>query len=266
MRYAPVVPVADAREPVLQGLERGLAVIEAFSEDEPAMTLSTVARRTGITRASARRILLSLEELGYVKSTDGRFSLSPRILRLGWSYFGSLKLWELAQPLMEELAAELEETCSATTLDLPDIVFVARAPGPRIMTMSLSVGSRLPAYATAMGRVLLAGLDDDSIERHLASTSLEALTPRTVTDPQLLLETVREARSRGWALVDEELELGLRSLSVPLRVSDGRLAGALNICAATSRISVAEMERRFLPAMQRKACAVSAAWTHAVQT
>lgn len=265
MRYDRVVSVADAREPVLQGLERGLAVIEAF-EEEPAMTLSTVARRTGITRASARRILLSLEELGYVQSSDGRFSLSPRILRLGWSYFGSLNLWERAQPLMEELATELQETCSATTLDLPEIVFVARAPGPRIMTMSLSVGNRLPAYTTAMGRVLLAGLDDDSIERYLSSTSLEALTPRTVTDPQLLLETVREARSRGFALVDEELELGLRSLSVPLRVSDGRLAGALNICAATSRISVAEMERSFLPAMQRKACAISAAWTHGPQT
>jgi IclR family transcriptional regulator, pca regulon regulatory protein len=265
VRYDASVSVADAREPVLQGLERGLAVIEAF-EEEPAMTLSAVARRTGITRASARRILLSLEELGYVESSDGRFSLSPRILRLGWSYFGSLNLWERAQPLMEELATELEETCSATTLDLPEIVFVARAPGPRIMTMSLSVGSRLPAYTTAMGRVLLAGLDDDSVERYLASISLDALTPRTVTDPQRVLEAVRAARGQGFALVDEELELGLRSLSVPLRVSDGRLAGALNICAATSRISVAQMEGRFLPAMQRKACAISAAWTHGPQT
>ena len=258
--------VANQREPVLQGLERGLAVIEAFSEDNPAMTLSAVARRTGITRATARRILLSLEELGYVQSDGGRFSLSPRVLRLGWSYFGSLNLWERAQPLMEELAAELEETCSATTLDLPEIVFVARAPGPRIMTMSLSVGSRLPAYATAMGRVLLAGLDDGSVERSLSSIPLEALTPRTVTDPERVLEAVRAARGQGWALVDEELELGLRSLSVPLRVSDGRLAGALNICAATSRISVAELERSFLPAMQRKACAISAAWTHGPQT
>jgi IclR family pca regulon transcriptional regulator len=260
------VSVTDPREPVLQGLERGLAVIEAFSEDDPTMTLSAVARRTGITRASARRILLSLEELGYVQSDDGRFSLSPRILRLGWSYFGSLNLWKLAQPLMEELAAELEETCSATTLDLPDIVFVARAPGPRIMTMSLSVGSRLPAYTTAMGRVLLSGLDDHSVEHYLSATPLEALTPRTLTDPARVLDEVRTARARGWALVDEELELGLRSLSVPLRISDGRLAGALNICAATSRISVGEMARDFLPAMHRQARAISASWTHAAQT
>jgi len=132
--------------------------------------------------------------------------------------------------------------------------------------MSLSVGNRLPAYTTAMGRVLLAGLDDDSVERYLSSTSLEALTPRTVTDPHRVFEAVRAARGQGFALVDEELELGLRSLSVPLRVSDGRLAGALNICAATSRISVAELERSFLPAMQRKACAISAAWTHGPQT
>ena len=248
---------------MLQGLERGLAVIEAFSAAEPAMTLSAVARRTGITRASARRILLSLEELGYVQSDEGRFSLSPRVLRLGWSYFGSVNMWELAEPLMEELAAELQETCSATTLDLPEIVFVARAPGPRIMTMSLAVGSRLPAFATAMGRVLLSSLDDAAVESYLASVPLAALTPRTLTDPSRVSAAVTAAREQDWALVDEELELGLRSLSVPLRGSDGRVVAALNICAATSRISVGEMKRRFLPAMRRTAASITAAWVHA---
>jgi IclR family pca regulon transcriptional regulator len=257
------VSPTGVREPVLQGLERGLAVIEAFSDAEPAMTLSAVARHTGITRATARRILLSLEELGYVQSDDGRFSLSPRVLRLGWAYFGSMNMWELAEPLMEELAAELQETCSATTLDLPDIVFVARAPGPRIMTMSLAVGSRLPAFATAMGRVLLSSLDDSAVERYLASVPLEALTPNTLTEPARVLAAVATAREQDWALVDEELELGLRSLSMPLRGSDGRVVAALNICAATSRISVAEMKRGFLPAMRRTAASITAAWVHA---
>jgi IclR family pca regulon transcriptional regulator len=244
----------------LQGLERGLAVIQAFSHEAPAMTLSEVARRTEISRATARRILLTLEALGFVRCDGRDFSLSPRVLSLGWAYLSSLNLWEIAQPFMQDLSEEVQETCSATTLDLPDIVFVARVPTRRILMMSLGVGSRLPAYATAMGRVLLAGVGDADVAAHLAATPLEPLTHRTTTDPARLRAIVSAVREQGFCLVDEELELGLRSLSVPLYGPDRRVAAALNLCAATARVSVEEMHARFLPAMLTTADHISKAW------
>jgi IclR family pca regulon transcriptional regulator len=253
--------VAGERASTLQGLERGLAVIQAFTHETPSMTLSEVARRTDISRATARRILLTLEALGFVRSDGRQFSLSPRVLSLGWAYLSSLNLWDIAQPFIADLSGEIQETCSACTLDLPDIVFVARVPSKRILMMSLGVGSRLPAYATAMGRVLLAGLPDDEVAAHLAATGLEALTYRTTTDPERLLAIIGAVREQGFALVDEELELGLRSLSVPLRTAGGRTLAALNLCAATARVSVEEMHASYLPAMQRTACAISNAWT-----
>jgi IclR family pca regulon transcriptional regulator len=246
----------------LQGLERGLAVLESFSEDAPEMTLSEVARRVDISRASARRILLTLQELGFVRSDGRRFSLSPRVLRLGWSYLASMDLWDIALPFMEDLTAEVQETCSATTLDLPDIVFVARVPSRRIMTMSLGTGSRLPAYATAMGRVLLAGLKDDEVARYLDATDLVALTDATLTDPDAILAAVQDVRTAGHAIVDEELERGLRSLSMPLKAKDGRTVAALNLCGATSLVTVEEMRERFLPAMTQTARAISATWSN----
>jgi IclR family pca regulon transcriptional regulator len=245
----------------LQGLERGLAVIQAFTHETPSMTLSEVARRTDISRATARRILHTLEALGFVRSDGRQFALSPRVLSLGWAYLSSLNLWEIARPFMQDLSSEVQETCSACTLDLPDIVFVARVPSKRILMMSLGVGSRLPAYATAMGRVLLATLPDDELAAHLSAAALEPLTHRTTTDPERLLAIVDAVREQGFALVDEELELGLRSLSVPLKTMDGRTLAALNLCAATARVSVEEMHTRHLPAMHRTACAISNAWT-----
>ena len=253
--------MAAAAGETLQGLERGLAVIQSFSHEAPAMTLSEVARRTDISRATARRILLTLEALGFVRSDGREFSLSPRVLSLGWAYLSSLDLWEVARPFMQDLSAATQETCSACTLDLPDIVFVARVPAPRrILMMSLGVGSRLPAFAAAMGRVLLAGLPDAKVAAHLASTRLEALTHRTVTDPRRLRALVATVREQGHSLVDEELELGLRSLSVPLRAPDGRPVAALNLCAAAARVSVAEMEVRYLPAMRATADTISTTW------
>ncbi len=238
----------------LQGLERGLSVIQSFSHEAPAMTLSEVARRTDMSRATARRILLTLETLGFVRSDGRDFSLSPRVLSLGWSYLSSLSLWEVAQPFMEDLSAEMQETCSACTLDLPDIVFVARVPSRRILMMSLGVGSRLPAYATAMGRVLLAGLPDEAVAAHLAATDLVPLTHRTVADAQALAAIVAGVREQGYCLVDEELELGLRSLSVPIP------GAALNLCAAAARVSVEEMHERFLPPMLATAAQISQVW------
>jgi IclR family pca regulon transcriptional regulator len=214
-------PVAQ-RKQFLQSLERGMAVIQVFSREHPALTLSEVARLTGITRATARRILLTLEELGHVRSDGRLFSLTPRVLSLGWAYLSSLNLWEIAQPLMEDLVEETHESCSAATLDLPDIVYVARVPTRRIMTIALGVGTRLPAHATSMGRVLLADLPASELDPFLASTKLERFTDLTITDPDELRSTLAEVREQGWAMVDEELEVGLRSVAAPIRSADGR--------------------------------------------
>jgi IclR family pca regulon transcriptional regulator len=211
----------------LQGLERGLAVIRAFSAQTPSLTLSEVARDVGITPATARRILLTLEQLGYVRSDGRRFTLTPRVLALGWAYLSSLDLGDIAGPFMEELSAQTRESCSIATLDLPDIVYVARVPTRRIMTVALGVGARLPAYATSMGRVLLAGLPEDELRK-----------------------VIRRAGIDGYALVDQELELGLRSIAVPILDSRGRAAAALNVSAHASRSTKAALESEALKPLQ----------------
>jgi IclR family pca regulon transcriptional regulator len=246
------------RSQSLQSLERGMAVIRIFSSERPALTLSEVAHLTGMTRATARRILLTLEKLGYVSSNGRLFSLTPQVLTLGWAYLSSLNLWDIALPLMEQLVEETEESCSAATLDLPDVVYVARVPTRRIMAISLSVGSRLPAHATSMGRVLLADLPDDRLERFLADAKLERFTPNTIVDPDLLRAELELVRSRGWAIADEELEIGLRSVAAPIRGRDGRAMAALNTSAAVPRASIDDLVNRFRPALLRTAAMISA--------
>jgi IclR family pca regulon transcriptional regulator len=248
---------ADGKQS-LQSLERGIAVIQVFSREHPALTLSEVARLAGITRATARRILLTLEKLGHVRSDGRLFSLTPRVLTLGWAYLSSLNLWEIAQPLMEDLARETKESCSAATLDLPDIVYVARVPTGRIMTITLGVGSRLPAHATSMGRVLLADLPPDELDRFLDETPLERYTERTITAEERLRAELATVREQGWALVDGELETGLRSIAAPIRGADGRTIAALNTSASSSRVSLEEFRSRFLPALVETAAAISA--------
>ncbi|WP_427887763.1 IclR family transcriptional regulator domain-containing protein [Kribbella sp. GL6] len=246
----------------LQGLERGLAVIRAFSAAAPALTLSEVARTVGITPATARRILLTLEELGYVRSDNRRFSLTPRVLALGWAYLSSLDLGELAGPFMEDLCLKTRESCSIATLDLPDIVYVARVPTTRIMTVALGVGARLPAYPTSMGRVLLSGLPDDELTSYLDSLHAESLTDRTVTAADKLRTTITKARADGYALVDQELELGLRSIAVPIRNSRGRIIAALNVSAHASRSTATSLCEEFLPHLREAADQITTALTH----
>jgi IclR family pca regulon transcriptional regulator len=241
---------ARERRQSLQSLERGIAVIQVFSRERPALTLSEVARLCGITRATARRILLTLEDLGHVRSDGRLFSLTPRVLTLGWAYLSSLNLWETAQPLMEELTRRTNESCSAATLDLPDVVYVARVPTHRIMTIALGIGTRLPAHCTSMGRVLLAALPDAELEAFLARTPLEAYTARTITEPERLRRTLATVRQQGWALVDQELEIGLRSIAAPLRV-DGRTIAAVNLSAAAPRVPLEPLRGEFLPELLR---------------
>jgi IclR family pca regulon transcriptional regulator len=189
--------------------------------------------------------------------SDGRlFSLTPRVLSLGWAYLSSLNLWDVSQPLMEELADRTKESCSVATLDLPDVVYVARVPTTRIMTISLGVGTRLPAHCTGMGRVLLAALPDPQLDAFLADTRLEAFTDRTITDAAVLRQAIETVREDGWALVDQELEIGLRSIAAPLR-AQGRTIAALNVAVAASRVPLEELRGAMLPELLRTSRLVS---------
>lgn len=232
---------------IVQSLERGLAVIRAFDADHAQMSLSEVARATGLTRAAARRFLHTLVALGYMR-TDGRlFSLRPRILELGYAYLSGLSLPEVAYPHLEELVAEVRESSSVSVLDGDEVVYVARVPTRRIMTVVISVGTRFPAYATSMGRVLLAGRSDDWLNGYLASARLRPLTSRTITDPDRLLAELRKVRERGWALVDQELEEGLRSIAAPIHDAEGQVVAAVNVSAQAQRWTAENIEAGLLP-------------------
>jgi IclR family pca regulon transcriptional regulator len=243
-----VMPSAEPRNSdYVQSLERGLAVIRAFDAEHRELALSDVARATGLTRAAARRFLLTLVKLGYVHSADGRFSLRPRVLELGYAYLSSLTLPEVAQPHMEALVAQVNESSSISVLDGLDVVYVVRVPTRRIMSITIAVGTRLPAYATSMGRVLLAGLPTDQLDERLAGVKLRALTKRTVTSKAALRRILATVRRQGYAAVDQELEEGLRSLAVPIHDRAGAPIAALNVSVHASRATMAALKRDFLP-------------------
>jgi IclR family pca regulon transcriptional regulator len=251
--------MTDPRGPdFVQSLERGLAVIRVFDAAHPELTLSEVAAMTGVTRAAARRFLLTLAELGYVRSDGRRFSLTPRVLELGYAYLSGLSLPAVAEPHLEALVAEVNESSSVSVLDGDDIVYVARVPTARIMTVTISVGTRFPAYATSMGRVLLAGLPDGELAAYLAKVRLDRLTPRTVSSTAALVAEINRARSQGWALVDQELEEGLRSVAAPIRDRMGRAVAALNISVAAGRTSVESIRHTLVPPLVATAARIEA--------
>jgi IclR family transcriptional regulator, pca regulon regulatory protein len=240
----------------VQSLERGLAVIRAFDAEHRELALSEVARSTGWTRAAARRFLLTLVKLGYVSFSQGRFSLRPRVLELGYAYLSSLSLPEVALPHMESLVAQVNESCSISVLDDTDVIYVARVPTRRIMSITLAVGTRLPAFVTSMGRVLLAGLPDEELEERLSRIEIAPLTPRTVKDKEALRTILASVRRQGYAATDQELEEGLRSLAVPLRGASGAVTAALNLSVHASRATMAVLRRDFLPLALRTAAAI----------
>jgi len=243
----PAAASGGRRTDFVQSLDRGLAVIRCFSSERPSLTLSEVAERTGLTRAAARRFLLTLQELGYVGSTGRQFSLRPRVLALGYAYLSSFSVAQIAQPHLEDLAEELHESCSVSVLDGDDIVYVARASANRIMTIALTVGTRLPPYPTSMGRVLLAWLPPAEIDAILGRTSLRKLTEQTVVDPDELKQILATVRAQGWAAVDQELEAGVRSVAVPIRDSSGKVVAAINASAHAARVPMRTLEKQFLP-------------------
>jgi IclR family transcriptional regulator, pca regulon regulatory protein len=233
----------------VQSLSRGLTVLQAFNAERPAMTLADMSRATGLTRATVRRLLLTLASLGYV-CTDGRtFELTPRVLDLGFAYVSSLQLPDIAQPFMEALSDRVHESVSASVLDGTQIVYVARVNTQRIMGISLAIGSRLPAAWTSMGRVLLAGLGDDQLERFLDELVIAELTTHSITDIDMLRSEVHAVRSQGYALVDQELEEGIRSVAAPLRDRRGRTLAAINVGTHAARVTLKELRGAILPAL-----------------
>lgn len=239
----------------VQSLERGLFVIRALSSPDP-QALSDVARTTGLSRAAARRFLLTLERLGYVRQAGGRFRLTPRVLELGYAYMSSLTLPEVAQPHLERLVGEVQESSSVSVLDGDDVVYVGRVPTRRIMSVTINVGTRFPAYATSMGRVLLAGLPDDEVDAKLARADLRKLTARTIVSAKDLQDEIKRVRRQGYAIVDEELEAGLRSIAAPIHDSAGAITAAVNLSVQASRTTVADMKRRLLPPLRDTAAAI----------
>ncbi len=232
----------------VQSLDRGLAVIRAFGPDRERLSLSEVARATGLTRAATRRFLLTLVKLGYVRNDGREFSLRPRVLELGYAYLSGLAMPEVAAPHLEELVARVRESSSISVLDGDHIVYVARVPTKRIMTVAISVGTRFPAYATSMGRVLLAGMSEEDLDRYLAEADFQPITGRTATDPVRLREIVADVARQGYAIVDQELEEGLRAVAAPIRTGDS-VTAAINLSAHASRVSMAAMRTDLLPAL-----------------
>ena len=237
----------------VQSLERGLAVIRAFDTEHPELTLSDVARETGLTRAAARRFLLTLADLGYVRSDGRRFALTARVLELGYAYLSALSLPEVAEPHLEALVAEVRESSSLSVLDGDDIVYVARVPTSRIMRVAINVGTRFPAYATSMGRVQLAGLSDDDLTAYLKRVKLKPLTAHTLATEAELRGELARIRAQGWALVDQELEEGLRSVAVPIRDRDGAVVAAVNVSAHASRATKDIVRKTLLPPLLKTA-------------
>jgi IclR family transcriptional regulator, pca regulon regulatory protein len=242
----------------VQSLDRGLAVIRAFGPDRDKLSLSDGARAPGLTRAAARRFLLTLVSLGYVRSDGRLFSLRPRVLELGYAYLSGLALPDIAAPHMEELVGRLHESSSISVLDGHQVVYVVRVPTKRIMTVAISVGTRFPAAVTSMGRVLLAELPAGELETFLAEVKLEPYTTRTVTDVDHLREIIAEVARQGYAILDQELEEGLRSVAVPIRGATGVGTAAINVSAHASRVSMAAMRQEILPVLLQTAAQIEA--------
>ena len=234
----------------MTSLARGLAVIHAFQERKRHLTVAQISHRTEIPRAAVRRCLHTLIKLGYA-TTDGRtYSLLPKVLTLGHAYLSSTPLAVTAQPILDRLSDQLHEACSMATLEGDEVLYVARSATPqRLISVDLSVGSRLPAYCTSMGRILLAALDDAALDDYLEHANLQIKTSRTLHTPEAIRGSIAEIRQKGWVIIDQELEVGLRSLAVPLKDSAGQVLAALNVGTHASRMTKQELETRFLPVL-----------------
>lgn len=234
-------------------LARGLRVICAFDPHSSSMTLAEIAQKTGLNRATARRLTLTLEQLGYARRNGRHFELTPKVLELGYAYLGSMGLPELADPFLDEAVEKFGESCSISVLSGTEIVYIARRPTSRIMSVSLNIGTKLPAFWTSMGRVLLSEKSVSELDAMLDHIELIPFTEYTVTDRAALHTILAEVRETGYSLVDQELENGLQALAVPLRNRRNELVAALNVSAHISRMTTQEMKVQFLPTL----CSIS---------
>ncbi|MGE5289695.1 MAG: IclR family transcriptional regulator C-terminal domain-containing protein [Micromonosporaceae bacterium] len=249
-------PQGEESRDIVQAVERTFAVIRVFGKERRRLSLSEVAEATGLSRGTVRRFLLTLESQDYL-GRDGRlFYLRPRILDLGYAYLSSMTLWDVAKCHMERLVQQVQESSSSSVLDGTDIIFTVRIPSKRIMSVQVEVGTRFPAHATSMGRVLLAHLEPDALDAYFRSVIPEQLTPHSVTSEAELRTILKEVAEQGWCLLDEELEIGVRSLAVPLHDARGKVIAAMNVCAHASRVSADRLRTEFLPLLLDTAVAI----------
>jgi IclR family pca regulon transcriptional regulator len=253
METSPSKDFAILERDYVQSLERGLAVIKAFGPEQSTLTLGETAARTGLTRAAARRFLLTLVKLGYVGTDKKTFWLRSRILELGYSYLSSQPWWQVAQPVLEEAARATQETCNIAILSDTEIVYVSRVAAKRIISTNLSIGSRLPAHVTALGRVLLAGLPREERKEIVKRITLTRLTSRTIDDKRKLEAVLDQVRKDGYAIVDQELELGLLALAVPIKGPSGNVLAALGVSVGAGRVSHDHLVKKVLPILRRSA-------------
>jgi IclR family transcriptional regulator, pca regulon regulatory protein len=251
------MPKPPEERDFVRALTRGLDVILAFSQHRPRMTLSEVAEATSLSRPTARRLLLTLQEGGYVRTDGKTFTLTPRVLALGYAYLGSLNLTEIAQRHMEHVVERTGEGCSLSVLDETEVVYVTRVPTHRITSLTLTTGTRLPAHATSMGQVLLADLTEAQLVGYFQRAELRRLTARTICSQPALQARLAEVRQQGWALVDQELEDGLRSISAPVRDSGGRVIAALGLSATTISTDLTQVREVYLPLLMSAAAVIS---------
>jgi IclR family transcriptional regulator, pca regulon regulatory protein len=244
----------------VEALARGLDVLSCFDSAQRPMSLSEVAASAGLARPTARRLLLTLEELGYVRSTEGAFALTPKVLSLGTAYVGMLGLWGVARPHMEALVARTGESSSMAQLDGSDIVYVARVSVPKIIALRVEIGTRFPAPQTSQGKVLLAALSPDELAGTLAQPSRAGLPPYIGRTAEQLAEELTEVRARGWALADEQLAPGVRSVAVPVRDGTGTVRAAMNVTVHAAETSTDTLLSEHLPRLMRTAGDVSAEW------
>jgi len=247
---------ASSQRDHVGSLQKGLGIMEILAAHPSGLTLTETAERAGLTRAGARRLLLTLVASGYATQDGRRFSLSPRLISVARNWLQGASLWTFAEPYMRAVAARFSESCSAAVLSGEDVVYVARVPGRHILSVALHVGTRLPAWCTSMGRVLLSDLPPAELARFLDKATIEPRTPKSITDRAMLAKRIAHVGTAGFALVDEELETGLRSIAVPVRDRAGNIAAAINVSTQSSRFTPAEMEREILPHLRGAAASI----------
>lgn len=242
----------------IEAISRGLSVIKAFDGSEPSLSLTEVAARCELSRPTARRILITLGELGYVRSDKGRFSLSARVLELGGAYVASSHIWEIARPHLVDLVTLTQQSCSIAQLDGSDIIYVSRVAVPKLVTLTVSIGTRFPAMQTSLGKVLLAGLPPDQLHDALGTPSLSGITPTWQPTRQEIDEELSAVRARGWALTNQQLAPAIRSVAAPIRSGDGAVKAAVNVNAHALETSIDTLVQDYLPALLRIAGDISA--------